>query len=930
LVKNHFKGMSDEESDNYINAFFAGCVDVDFYGLIRKYTTLTPVDVEAIKAYLNQNKDPETVKRFVPIFDPMPDPVVPTNDNGSESFSASLKFENDKPGSNPGLYSDSDYQQLYDSYIDSKTSYLDKLGTGLQKLTHSGWTSNQKTDYRILTGDDKTQGRPDNTKLSDMVTQVNKSAEDGFATLESQYSDFSDKLRILKDKLLKNAVKEINVTLSSATSAVHEDNYNLKLSYRRSDSVLKDILNKISINAPTFKWEGEKTVTDSDKTKKEKPIKFSLKELGYTGEGSFIVNFIENNGEQGKSSEGIDCTNVNLPIITELKITAPPTFACRESQVTVSYTNQSEDTPPVETPVRKPKLVEVTDSPDTGANKIPPIDEMKVIIMKTLSECAYFKKLEEESPVQFSSLKEKLRYFHPAFHSMTPEGLNARLTFLHQCIRPGDTLPIKGLSDQSDLNARNTTFGPPPILVMRIGDFYHSKIIVREYNVDFEQNLWDMNPEGIGVQPMIANVSLQVSFIGGHGMEKPVEQLQNALSANFYANTEMYDPRSTATEDRSKYTKEFLEGLLADYNAKPNPDSQEVPPTETKITEGTYIGTLGMLSAAPPVKILSYDDLVNGLFKATQEYFVNYETSYQSIVKEYDAKVSSMILSPTYRTIKDYDVQIGGGSTDTVEFLGNYKPNGELEMLARDFQIKLEDKITTENISTIFEFNKEMTNGQLDKSERILKPKVKDLIGKVIDGIIGNSDAKNIETNRNSVIVALDKLNFIVETLYDGKLSLKNKTYTGASLTGFTYDKLYDTYSNIIDFMKENQSKFSEDLDESYTFSRNTTMSSNDFSYFLSVLLKGYKIDILDIYKKDPVFEKLIPSIEKRLNKFMASDPKEKNFRIKKYPMRKDNNKLTFTIGDETHEFSDGEKTMLENVHRTSGNKTTTVLNYFR
>ena len=106
--------MSDEESDNYINAFFAGCVDVDFYGLIRKYTTLTPVDVEAIKVYLNQNKDPETVKRYVPIFDPMPDPVVPTNDNGSESFSANLKFDNDKPGSNPSLYSENDYQQLYD------------------------------------------------------------------------------------------------------------------------------------------------------------------------------------------------------------------------------------------------------------------------------------------------------------------------------------------------------------------------------------------------------------------------------------------------------------------------------------------------------------------------------------------------------------------------------------------------------------------------------------------------------------------------------------------------------------------------------------------------------------------------------------------------------------------------------------------------
>jgi hypothetical protein len=35
LVREHFSGMSDEESENYINAFFAGCKDEDFYSLIQ-------------------------------------------------------------------------------------------------------------------------------------------------------------------------------------------------------------------------------------------------------------------------------------------------------------------------------------------------------------------------------------------------------------------------------------------------------------------------------------------------------------------------------------------------------------------------------------------------------------------------------------------------------------------------------------------------------------------------------------------------------------------------------------------------------------------------------------------------------------------------------------------------------------------------------
>jgi hypothetical protein len=33
LVREHFKGMSDDEAENYINAFFAGCEELDFYDL---------------------------------------------------------------------------------------------------------------------------------------------------------------------------------------------------------------------------------------------------------------------------------------------------------------------------------------------------------------------------------------------------------------------------------------------------------------------------------------------------------------------------------------------------------------------------------------------------------------------------------------------------------------------------------------------------------------------------------------------------------------------------------------------------------------------------------------------------------------------------------------------------------------------------------
>ena len=179
-------------------------------------------------------------------------------------------------------------------------------------------------------------------------------------------------------------------------------------------------------------------------------------------------------------------------------------------------------------------------------------------------------------------------------------------------MRPGDTLPIRGISDESDLNARNTTFGPPPVCILRIGDFYHSKIIIRDVNISFEENIWDLNPEGIGVQPMIADVTLMISFIGGQGLERPVERLQNALSSNFYANTEMYDPRSISTEDRTEFykqefSKEFLDELSRNAGISVKPDPLDKITDTNLLTGRTIYWTLSDMS-------LDYTEIIDGLY----------------------------------------------------------------------------------------------------------------------------------------------------------------------------------------------------------------------------------------------------------------------------------------------------------------------------
>lgn len=176
-------------------------------------------------------------------------------------------------------------------------------------------------------------------------------------------------------------------------------------------------------------------------------------------------------------------------------------------------------------------------------------------------EYYFFRKLEREHPVIFNRLMDKLKYFDPAFHSMTPEGFNARLTFLHQCTRQGNTI---SMSDKNGKTASNMAFGRAPFCVLRIGDFYNQMIVIQNINIDYsvsEGITWDLNPEGVGVQPMLCNVDINFTFIGGGDLAGPIRRLQNAMSFNYYANTRLYDNRA----DRVRYKSEDdakLEGAV--------------------------------------------------------------------------------------------------------------------------------------------------------------------------------------------------------------------------------------------------------------------------------------------------------------------------------------------------------------------------------
>jgi hypothetical protein len=316
-------------------------------------------------------------------------------------------------------------------------------------------------------------------------------------------------------------------------------------------------------------------------------------------------------------------------------------MACRRSTFNITGTlTQPPSTPqPQYVEVVKGNVVTETVKTQKVEQQWKPRDNItKRVLRSLLSECDYFETIKQETPMVYDNLRQKLKFFQPAFHSMTPEGLNGRLTFLQQCMRPGDTIPtIKDVGGAPVLqynNATNTSFGAPPVLVLRVGDFYNTKILPTSLNITYED--LDLNPEGIGVQPMIANITMAFNFVGGSGLKESIDKLQNALTFNYYANTEIYDDRADVTEN-----SEFLKSLDKEFLSMANPPgapalNQSQPPNGQN--NNSTIGTILTNSATTSGETgtISYGDFMTKVVNETQTYFTNVINKNREVVSQYN------------------------------------------------------------------------------------------------------------------------------------------------------------------------------------------------------------------------------------------------------------------------------------------------------
>lgn len=869
LTREHFKGMSDEAADDYINSFFAGCKDIDFYSLIRTYTTLDGSDVDLIKQYLDEGGPVETIPSFK-LAIPETEKTAPGGEDPAKPVQSkpikldiNLKFPNDFPKKSSGdeYISGQSYKSFYDSLINAKDTSKTNLGNDITVVFNSGNpTVKGKKDLELLGYKNLTTA-----ELPGAITKQQTILEESYNKLTTGYTDFNTKLETLKSDISGKTVEDVKIYVLSSTSAVADNNYNFKLSLRRTHAILQEIISKIS-NDPTVgkatldkKWKLDvgKIQSAKGQEKAVKDIEFNYRDLGYERDGKLTIS-TTSAGEFIANESGKDCHTSNFNYV-DLRINSPIAFGCRQTYVKMEYQQLPK---PEEPKTEKPKTTDIPGEPPktklvrdgsidvTRKAKKPPIDVMKRIIMKTLSECHYFKKLEEDSPLAFSSLREKLRYFHPAFHSMTPEGLNARLTFLQQCIRPGDTIPLKGVADDTDLNARNTSFGPPPVCVLRIGDFYHSKVIIRDVNITFDDGVWDLNPEGIGVQPMIANVSLQVNFIGGQGLEKPVARLQNALSSNFYANTEMYDERSITTNskmggmDTSGFTKTFLEELLNRY----------IPPEEAndqnrnKLTKEKYLGDLSN-------ETLDYTMIVDGLFKKTQSYVESFGVTYVQTEKKFGTLLAGLALHPNYRKITGYTVNTDT-TDETISLFGLYEKSKDLSYYTRTLKEKLLEKVNSTQMCGIFGLTQVFNLLGNDDirfigTEERLTDFTKTKLVEKIDEFMDSKLFTEQEDKMQEFINELDKLNFITKNGFD--IKLEDELGIKSGLSGFTPTNFYTNYKSCVTYIKENSSKFYERMDiTTIDFNNIDFQYDEKFKKILSQLFAGELNNIMALFDDDP------------------------------------------------------------------------------
>ena len=543
------------KTDDHYASFFAGCNLEDLIPTDKTITTTKEIKTKKPKEEIKE--EPDVVPPVFSVFFPNDNWNYP-NDNAA--YESGVKSEDGLQIRNEIVYTNNDK----DEYL-KPINYNNSMDKTYGAISPIGLTSLDYEDKRINYGDDY---NPTKGAYLGLGMTVNSSVT--VATKTLRYIDrtnfglnanrFDDKKE--DDRYLNLPGNEKYAGCKwggwlAASARGSSQNQDCAVSYL---TALKDHMNykdgpckhcvikitgyaSVQGNTTQYNKEEEENIKQKEKRNKllsqrranniKKYFEDSILDKTEPKWQKRITAEVKGQGENdgfGAKYGGVKCTQAMDQDVLSCKL---------DRRVKVEFVNNP---PPKKTETEGEDEFDITYETTTT------VEEIKNALKDAYAECDYFAKIAENDPFTYKKITDKIKYFSPAFHSTTPEGFNARLTFLQQCTRQGPSL-------YTDTNKPdNLVFGRPPVCVLRIGDFYHTKIIIESMSFDYEPLVWDLNPEGVGVQPMIVNVSFNFAFIGGSSLDGPISRLQNAVSSNYFANTGLFDVR--ANKNGAAYAEE--------------------------------------------------------------------------------------------------------------------------------------------------------------------------------------------------------------------------------------------------------------------------------------------------------------------------------------------------------------------------------------
>jgi hypothetical protein len=504
-IVNHFNSSIYNGNDYGTNpgeleAFFADCINYPVEDLLKKYKQFTIAQINDLLANINANK---TTLDLIYSGNPK---VYYDNDLPGDCTAKTIKN-----GCNANYVEDS-LKKLVDEYQGRSENYISENS----KSTNSGWADLPKTKEFF------------NTILPN-----------GWNELNNMITKICDTIKDVINQNKDAVVLRLTIPIETNTSYLNQDasDYNKNLSERRKGALVKYIKEQIKNQISDF---------DVNKIQFNGSVKKYQENANSLDQGSVV------------ETPTVDLTNTTNKIQLNDEDNPRSTYAkeaylyryavINGAGVKIEYTDGTVQ-----------NLADKVNKDNAALqlkldyyNSL--FERLRAGVLQPFNkECDMFEQIKENSPFLYDKLIEKLKFFHPAFHSTTPEGFNSRLTFLQQCAKAGDSIDTSVVT--------NTVFGPPPVCILRIGDFYHTKIIINTINISYDPLVWDMNYEGVGMQPMIANITMGFSYIGGSSLGGPINELQNALSFNYFANTNLYDNRAKLSKDEEDYLNQRLEEI---------------------------------------------------------------------------------------------------------------------------------------------------------------------------------------------------------------------------------------------------------------------------------------------------------------------------------------------------------------------------------